>query len=116
VEVVRNTKSAVYKYYFFTIMKTVKAQIINILKTIQGGSAFCSFGSTAQILPGMYIKDYGEVSFPFSTSTYQKLLEFSKQAPYGRGEQTITDTSVRRTQEIDASNISFKNPLWEKTV
>lgn len=40
-----------------------------------------------------------------SDENLQKLIAFSKQAKFGKGEQTVLDTKVRYTQEIDASNL-----------
>jgi len=36
------------------------------------------------------------------------------QAPFGHGDKTIVDTSVRDTWELDASKFNLKNPEWSK--
>jgi len=97
-------------------MTNFKEQIISILETIEGGSAFYCSGSNDQIYSGMCIDGYGEVEFPFTASTFEKILPYTKQAPFGKGSETITDTSVRSTLEINAKKIHFKNPKWEKQI
>lgn len=42
-------------------MTTNKEQILNILNTIEGCSAFCSYGTTPQIIPGLYLEGFGEI-------------------------------------------------------
>lgn len=97
-------------------MTTFKEQIISILDTVEGGASFYSFGNVAQLYPGLHIEGYGEIPFPFTEFIYKDLIKWANQAPFGKGSETITDTSIRRTQEIDANKISFKNPKWEKTL
>lgn len=93
-----------------------KKEIISILKTVESGTSFCVSGSLPMLLPGLTIEGLGELSLPINDTIYQELLKFSTQAPFGKGSKTITDTSVRSSQELDAAKISFKNPAWEKVV
>ena len=42
-----------------------------------------------------------------------KLIEAAAiQAPFGRGAETVVDTTVRDTLEINPDKFSFKNPVW----
>ena len=34
------------------------------------------------------------------------------QAPFGRGQETIVDTTVRSTWELDPSQFTITNPQW----
>ena len=48
------------------------------------------------------------------TPTYAGVIrEASRPAPFGHGEQTLVDDSVRKTWEMDASDISLTNPAWQ---
>lgn len=40
------------------------------------------------------------------------LIRHASQAPYGRGEETIVDTDVRRVWQVESAKISFRNPGW----
>jgi hypothetical protein len=42
----------------------------------------------------------------------QAIIQRSRQAPFGKGEETVVDTSVRKTWEIDASKLTIRNPAW----
>ena len=42
-----------------------------------------------------------------------KLIEAAAiQAPFGRGTETVVDTTVRDTFEINPDRFSFRNPAW----
>jgi len=42
-----------------------------------------------------------------------KLIEAAAiQAPFGKGTETVVDTTVRDTFEINPDKFSFKNPAW----
>lgn len=49
---------------------------------------------------------------PLTDQTAKLIASVGDQAPYGRGTDTIVDTAVRDTIQIDASNIRFMNPKW----
>ena len=40
------------------------------------------------------------------------MIAVSKQAPFGKGSDTIVDTTVRDTFEIDASRVQLRHPKW----
>jgi hypothetical protein len=46
----------------------------------------------------------------------QLRLAVISKTPFGKGRQTITDTSVRSAWEIDAGQLSFGNKDWEKNM
>ena len=49
---------------------------------------------------------------PLSDAEARRIIQHSRQAPFGKGEETIVDTSVRRTWEIDASKLRLNHPKW----
>ena len=62
--------------------------------------------------PGLDVDGIGRIPLPLTEHTAEKIASVGDQAPYGRGADTIVDTTVRDTIQIDASNIRFKNPKW----
>ncbi|RMG69573.1 MAG: 2OG-Fe(II) oxygenase [Bacteroidetes bacterium] len=86
------------------------------LHGIQGSGHFLTTGKVPLVLPGLRIKETPEVSFPIKPAEAQRLITLAKAAPFGRGSETITDESVRKAWEIDASALSFHNPAWEDTL
>ncbi len=50
--------------------------------------------------PGIQIEGLGEMPFPLKARHVKQIEPFTQQAPYGKGTQTVVDTSVRNTREI----------------
>jgi len=95
-------------------LKAIKNKISSILETVEGtGSYFCN-SSIDQILPGIYIENFGEIAFPFNSTNYQSLQEHTQQAPFGKGSKTVVDVTVRSSKEIDAKQIQILNQKWPK--
>jgi hypothetical protein len=40
------------------------------------------------------------------------LIRASRQAPFGKANQTLVDETVRKTWEIDGNKVSFSNKAW----
>ncbi|KZS87473.1 hypothetical protein SISNIDRAFT_419545 [Sistotremastrum niveocremeum HHB9708] len=64
--------------------------------------------------PDLRVAGFGNVALPLTEEKARELVQVCHQAPYGKKEQTLVDTSVRDTWEIDADRVLFKNPLWQK--
>ncbi|KAI0506565.1 hypothetical protein F5B22DRAFT_623502 [Xylaria bambusicola] len=61
--------------------------------------------------PGIQI---GEdlIALPLDPGQVPLIRDASRQAPFGRGDKTLVDTSVRDTWELDASKFKLINPAW----
>ena len=46
-------------------------------------------------MPRIEVEGAGTLSFPIPHSQIEAMVKYATQAPYGRGEETIVDTSVR---------------------
>ncbi|KAA1473716.1 hypothetical protein DENSPDRAFT_823200 [Dentipellis sp. KUC8613] len=67
--------------------------------------------------PGLKLpEDVGVVGLPLSTRDAAAIKSKAVQAPFGMGEKTVVDKSVRDTWEIDGKLVAFLNPLWKQFV
>lgn len=86
----------------------------SILKnTIKSGDF--SVSGEANELPtqlGLYVKNVGVISTPLTEYTANELIKVSSQAPYGLNDQTLVDTNVRDSYQIQPDQIEIKNPEW----
>ncbi|ORZ30871.1 hypothetical protein BCR44DRAFT_1288400 [Catenaria anguillulae PL171] len=93
------------------------AQISDLLREAPALGEF-TFGGLANTLPrvpGMHVQGVGLVPLPLVDPSFAaRLAEFGHLAPFGRGEQTLTDMAVRRTWEFDRNQVSFTNPGWHR--
>lgn len=65
--------------------------------------------------PGLQINDI-LINLPLDPAQASVIRGASRQAPFGRGDQTLVDTSVRSTWELNASQFRIGNPAWEEFV
>jgi len=63
-------------------------------------------------LPGLYIQGIGTIGFPLSERDAKLIEAAAIRAPFGKGTETVVDTAVRDTFEINPDKFSFKNPAW----
>ncbi|KAI9706510.1 MAG: hypothetical protein M1836_003516 [Candelina mexicana] len=93
----------------------LKDQLHQCLSNVKAFGSFATFGISANsINPGLYITGIGPIGLPLSSRDAKAIKEASHQAPFGKGSDTIVDTSVRKTQEIDAHQFELRNPAWQK--
>ncbi|UZO82378.1 hypothetical protein NBT05_07860 [Aquimarina sp. ERC-38] len=93
-------------------MENSLEHISDILHNIKGNGTFVVSGAEKIILPGLRVKNLGEISFPIDPVKAKSLIQVSHKAPFGKGSKTIYDNNVRSAWEIDATSISFHNPEW----
>ncbi|MFI8186213.1 2OG-Fe(II) oxygenase [Actinacidiphila glaucinigra] len=58
----------------------------------------------------------GELPLPLRAPVTKKLIAQARQASFGRGEQTLSDTSVRDTWEITPDRITLGGTDWDRTL
>ncbi|KAL9578792.1 MAG: hypothetical protein Q9212_005497, partial [Teloschistes hypoglaucus] len=66
--------------------------------------------------PGLSVKDLGTIGLPLSTRDEAELVKVCHQAPFGKGSETIVDTNVRNTLEVNADQLELRNPAWPKAL
>ena len=92
--------------------------IRSIVKTLNSVARPGSFanGGTFQLplpLPALKINGVdGLVGLPASDAQAKAIISVCSRAPYGRGEETIVDTSVRNTWQLDPAHFTIMNPEW----
>lgn len=90
--------------------------LLDILAEVRGNGVFFSRGEVPALPLGLTVRDYGEVALPLKKKEAKQLVAIARQAPFGRGAETVLDTTVRNAYEIDAEAISFANPAWQSTL
>jgi hypothetical protein len=63
-------------------------------------------------MPKVNIEGAATLSFPIPEAQVAAIVRHAERAPYGRGEKTIVDTSVRRVWQIAASKVQVSGKSW----
>ncbi|MDY3553514.1 2OG-Fe(II) oxygenase [Gemmata sp. JC717] len=93
---------------------TVSERLDAALKKINRPGSFCVTGSVRAANPGLEVAGIGPVGLPLTAHQAKELAAVCKQAPYGKGEEALVDTSVRRVWQLAPDRFSLANPEWDE--
>ncbi|KAI9103050.1 hypothetical protein DFS34DRAFT_646430 [Phlyctochytrium arcticum] len=96
----------------------IKNDLCDSLGSFQAPGTFAAFKTIPQssIAPFL-VRDVGIIPFPLTEVYARKLIDKARLAPFGKGEETVVDTSIRNTWELDASRFDFLgNEKWVKII
>jgi len=96
-------------------MSILKEQLLGALSEIKGNGSFLSTGDKSFVFPGLEIQGVGEIGFPVNHLQIAEMVKAAHKAPFGKGSETVLDTTVRSAWEIDADKTTF-NSDWGKFV
>jgi predicted 2-oxoglutarate/Fe(II)-dependent dioxygenase YbiX len=97
-------------------MSTITTDLADALGTIDRSGDFFVSGTAEMFAPRLEIVGVGQLALPLLPSQAEQLIAVAERAPYGRGEATLTDTSVRRTWQINPSRVTIGGRYWAATL
>jgi predicted 2-oxoglutarate/Fe(II)-dependent dioxygenase YbiX len=97
-------------------MADAKKALAELLCSLGESSKFAASGSLPPVLPGLKVKGVGSIGSPVSAADAKRIIGQAEQAPYGRGEETILDTNVRRVWQLDPAKFTLDNREWQNHV
>ena len=63
-------------------------------------------------MPRIEVEGVGTLSFPVPDTQIAALVRKAERAPYGRGKETIVDTSVRNVWQIAPGKVKIGGKSW----
>ncbi|MCK6431915.1 MAG: 2OG-Fe(II) oxygenase [Burkholderiaceae bacterium] len=93
-------------------MDSINAALAAVLQTVQTPGDFFAAGECALHLPLVEVDSVGPIALPVLPAQAAQLIAVAERAPYGRGEDTLVDTAVRRTWQIGADRVHIKGRHW----
>jgi predicted 2-oxoglutarate/Fe(II)-dependent dioxygenase YbiX len=82
------------------------------LATVRIPGDFCMAGAVPLLMPQLEVEGVGRIALPLLPAQAQQLVAAAERAPYGRGAETLVDTSVRRTWQIGADRVQLQGKHW----
>ncbi len=98
------------------VSKLILDKLGEALSKIDRPGTFCVSGTVQTVLPGLEVRGLGPIGLPLAAAQAKQLIKHCEQAPYGKGEKTLVDTSVRRVWRLKPSHFTLKNPDWQQFV
>jgi hypothetical protein len=91
----------------------VRLDIGKSLDRVEAAGSYATFGQLDYFTdPEVYVGGK-RISTPLSENDAQRIIRASHQAPFGKGSETIVDTSVRKTWELNGKDFELRNPAWK---
>ena len=102
-------------------LKSLKKEIFSLLSVSSDKCGDFATGSALsdaelQSVPNIDINDFGILPLPLNKFIYDSIKPMCSQSPYGLGEQTLVDTSVRNSLQLDPQQFVIKNKEFENQV
>jgi hypothetical protein len=94
----------------------VRDKLIEALRAVDRPGEVCTGGDWPMTMPGLEVEGLGAVRLPLGKAQARKLIKLCRQAPYGKGTETVVDTAVRRVWELDPKRFRLTNPKWDDLV
>ena len=91
------------------------ARLTELLRSVVRPGDYCAHGRLFLPMPTVNVAGVGLLSFPVPDSQVRALTEVAERAPYGRGTETLVDTSVRDCWQIDAARLCIAGRAWDDT-
>jgi 2OG-Fe(II) oxygenase superfamily len=83
-----------------------------LLDKVRRPGNFFVHGVVEVPMPKVEVDGVGMLSFPVPQSQIRELIQFAERAPYGLGEKTVLDTSVRKVWQIAAKQVRLSGKSW----
>jgi predicted 2-oxoglutarate/Fe(II)-dependent dioxygenase YbiX len=97
-------------------MNTINIDLARALGMIERPGNFYTTGKIEFLAPRLEVTGVGPIALPLLPVQAEQLVAVAEQAPYGKGEETLVDTSVRRTWQIDAERVRIEGKHWAETL
>ena len=86
-----------------------------LLSSVEHPGDFHVHGREFAPMPKLEVEEVGALSFPVPDVQVRALIRTAERAPYGKGEDTLVDRTVRDCWQIDANRIRIGGGGWPDT-
>jgi hypothetical protein len=91
-----------------------KIDLRDCLDSVEHSGTFSSSATTGlYVNPGLRVESIGTIGLPLSTRDALSIASVCKQSPFGKGDETVIDESVRKTWELNTNEFKCCNPAWQ---
>ncbi len=87
--------------------------IEKLLSQVKRPGNFFVSGAMEMPMPKVDVGGVGTLSFPIPEEQIKAIVRRAERAPYGRGKETIVDTSVRKVWQIAAGRLGIAGKSWK---
>ncbi len=89
--------------------------LADLIASVDRPGSYCFESRITCPPPLLTVSGVGVVPFPIPKATLDALIDHAERAPFGRGEETVLDRSVRDTWQIAPQDVSLGGKGWPDT-
>ncbi|KAK1985924.1 2OG-Fe(II) oxygenase superfamily protein [Colletotrichum cereale] len=89
-----------------------ESDLLEALDNVRTQGSFASFHPLKCVEPDLFVHDVGPIVLPLQEPHIRQVIDKAIQAPFGKGSQTIVDTTVRNTWELVPKHFELRSPRW----
>lgn len=97
-------------------MSSISDVLHDCIRSVERPGDFCVGDLREIFMPAIDVDGVGRIAFPILPAQVEPLIGIAETAPYGRGEETLVDRTVRRTWQIDPSRVRIGGRHWDGTL
>ena len=97
-------------------MSSITSELAAVLATVRRPGDFFASGTIEFLAPQLEVEGVGQIALPLLPTQAKQLVAVGERAPFGRGEQTLVDTAVRRTWQIGPNQVRIQGRGWARTL
>lgn len=97
-------------------MSLIATDLAALLSAVDRPGDFYVSGRMDAFAPRLDVGGVGVIALPLLPVQAKQLVAAAERAPYGRGEETVLDTNVRRTWQIGAERVRIGGKHWPQTL
>jgi hypothetical protein len=97
-------------------MSMITADLAAVLGKVRRPGDFFAAGTTELLAPLLEVEGVGPVALPLLPIQARELIGVADPAPYGRGEQTVIDRTIRRCWQIGPDRVRIRGRHWAQTL
>ena len=97
-------------------MAAIVDDVARVLDEVRRPGDFYAAGTVPLPAPGLEVDGVGPVALPLLPAQVERLAAVAERATFGRGPETLVDTTVRRTWQVDAARLRFTGRTWAGTL
>ncbi len=91
-------------------------ELNDLMENIENAGTFSVSGKLSSLPLGLKINNIGTIALPFLETQAKDIITHCEQAPFGRGEETVTNTQVRNCWQLDTQYFEVTNPAWNEAL
>ena len=92
------------------------SRLVALLEAVNRPGGFCTEGRLLVPMPRIVVGETPMLSFPVPDAQARALIATAERAPYGRGQETLYDASVRNCWQVDPRSIRIEGRTWRQTL